>query len=63
MKNVDLEALNLKKFKSSKAYVDKKTYHFEKAVKPEIVSFDQVFNKLDLRDGMTVSFNHHLRNG
>ena len=63
MKNVDLEALNLKKFKSSKAYVDKKTYHFEKAVKPEIVSFDQVFNKLDLRDGMTVSFHHHLRNG
>lgn len=63
MKNVDLEALNLKKFKSSKAYVDKKTYHFEKAVKPEIVSFDQVFDKLDLRDGMTVSFHHHLRNG
>ena len=63
MKNVDLEALNLKKFKSAKAYVDKKTYHFEKAVKPEIVSFDQVFDKLDLRDGMTVSFHHHLRNG
>ncbi|WP_311481165.1 citrate lyase subunit alpha [uncultured Anaerococcus sp.] len=63
MKNVDLEALNLKKFKSAKAYVDKKTYHFEKAVKPEIVSFDQVFDKLDLKDGMTVSFHHHLRNG
>lgn len=63
MKNIDLEALNLKKFKSAKAYVDKKEYHFEKNIKPELISFDEVFEKLDLHDGMTVSFHHHLRNG
>lgn len=63
MKNVELEALSLKKFESAKANMDKKEYHFEKNVDPEFVSFDEVFDKLDLRDGMTVSFHHHLRNG
>ena len=63
MKNIDLEALSLKKFESAKANVDKKEYHFEKNVEPEFVDFDEVFDKLDLKDGMTVSFHHHLRNG
>ena len=63
MKNINLEALSLKKFESAKANVDKKEYHFEKSVEPEIISFDEVFDKLDLKDGMTVSFHHHLRNG
>lgn len=63
MKNVDLEALGLKKFESARANVDKKEYHFEKNVEPEIIGFDEVFDKLDLKDGMTVSFHHHLRNG
>ena len=26
-------------------------------------NLDQVFDKLDLKDGMTISFHHHLRNG
>ena len=63
MKNIDLEALSLKKFESARANMDKKEYHFEKNVVPEVVSFDEVFDKLDLKDGMTVSFHHHLRNG
>ena len=63
MRNIDLEALKLKKFESARANVDKKEYHFEKNVAPELIGFDQVFDKLDLKDGMTVSFHHHLRNG
>lgn len=63
MRNIDLEALKLKKFESARANVDKKEYHFEKNVAPELIAFDQVFDKLDLKDGMTVSFHHHLRNG
>lgn len=63
MRNIDLEALKLKKFESARANVDKKEYHFEKNVEPELIGFDQVFDKLDLKDGMTVSFHHHLRNG
>ena len=63
MRNIDLEALKLKKFESARANVDKKEYHFEKNIEPELIGFDQVFDKLDLKDGMTVSFHHHLRNG
>lgn len=63
MRNIDLEALKLKKFESARTNVDKKEYHFEKNVAPELIGFDQVFDKLDLKDGMTVSFHHHLRNG
>ena len=63
MRNIDLEALKLKKFESARANVDNKEYHFEKNVAPELIGFDQVFDKLDLKDGMTVSFHHHLRNG
>lgn len=63
MRNIDLEALKLKKFESARANVVKKEYHFEKNVAPELIGFDQVFDKLDLKDGMTVSFHHHLRNG
>lgn len=63
MRNIDLEALKLKKFESARANLDKKEYHFEKNVAPELIGFDQVFDKLDLKDGMTVSFHHHLRNG
>lgn len=63
MRNIDLEALKLKKFESARTNVDKKEYHFEKYVAPELIGFDQVFDKLDLKDGMTVSFHHHLRNG
>ena len=63
MRNIDLEALKLKKFESARANVDKKEYHFEKNIEPELIGFGQVFDKLDLKDGMTVSFHHHLRNG
>lgn len=63
MRNIDLEALKLKKFESARANVDKKEYHFEKNIEPELIGFDQVFDKFDLKDGMTVSFHHHLRNG
>lgn len=48
------------------AFANKKLreYTFEKSVTPVIVEdFDDLFESLDIRDGMTLSFHHHLRNG
>ena len=42
---------------------DKKKYEINKSVEAEIIEFKDVFDKLDLHDGMTISFHHHLRNG
>ena len=54
-------------FESSKAFENKKrvlipevkTKNREKLVK----SYSEVFDKLGIKDGMTLSFHHHLRNG
>lgn len=54
-------------FESSKAFENKKrvlipevkTKNREKLVK----SYSEVFDQLGIKDGMTLSFHHHLRNG
>ncbi|MDO5714687.1 MAG: citrate lyase subunit alpha [Tissierellia bacterium] len=44
--------------------VNYKEYNIEKQKEPKILkSWDEVLDSLDLKDGMTVSFHHHLRNG
>ena len=51
-------------FMGDKANKKHSEYSFEKNVKPEkIGDFESLFKALDLSDGMTVSFHHHLRNG
>ena len=42
---------------------DKKKYEFKKDVEPQIIDFNDMFDKIDLHDEMLISFHHHLRNG
>lgn len=50
-------------YKGFDAKTKKKEYSFDKSVSPKKVDFDTLFEKLDLKDGMTLSFHHHLRSG
>ena len=58
---------NYKAFKSSDDYKNhKRKLIEEKSINNKIVfadSLSEVFDKLDIKDGMTLSFHHHLRNG
>ncbi len=63
MKNILNREAGDKPYQGAFANVNKKEYTFEKNKEAEIVDFDAVFDKLALRDGMTISFHHHLRNG
>ena len=51
-------------FKGALVNKEVKEYHIDKNVEPKICSnFEELFESLELKDGMTLSFHHHLRNG
>lgn len=58
---------NLKGFVSSSDYLNHRRRLIEKKKQPSrclfFNSYDQVFNELAIKDGQTLSFHHHLRNG
>ena len=63
MKNILNRNVDKNPYQGPFAKLDKKTYVFDKNVDPEEIDFYKVFDKLNLGDGMTISFHHHLRNG
>ena len=68
LKRIDLnKEISLRPFISSTEYKNReRSLISEKSINNEILfsnSLEEVFNTLNIKDGMTLSFHHHLRNG
>lgn len=68
LKRIDLnKEISLRTFISSTEYKNReRSLISEKSINNEILfsnSLEEVFNTLNIKDGMTLSFHHHLRNG
>lgn len=51
-------------FEGAFAHQKQSTYTIDKQVEAkEVPNLDELFDAIDLKDGMTISFHHHMRNG
>lgn len=64
MKNILGREVDFNPYEGPFENVEKKEYKIEKNVDTQKVKdINDLFQKLDMQDGMTISFHHHLRNG